>query len=116
MPSACDPMRFTGTGTTRSFPPSRQSDRIWSTYFVAGPNLRGEQLSGRCGRRRLIREFLADGLPDLVDLPERRQEVHGAGLLAVVHLLAVEVHFEHTLAGGGQRNCRFAVVDRGQLS
>src|SRR5713101_3784092 len=39
MPSACAPMRFMGTGTTRSFPPSRQSDRIWSTYFAAGPNL-----------------------------------------------------------------------------
>ncbi|MGH7392661.1 MAG: hypothetical protein ACREM3_24860, partial [Candidatus Rokuibacteriota bacterium] len=36
-PSACAPIRFTGTGTTRSFPPDRQRDRTWSTYFAAGP-------------------------------------------------------------------------------
>jgi hypothetical protein len=31
LPSGSDPIRFTGTGTTPSFPPHRQRDRIWST-------------------------------------------------------------------------------------
>ena len=37
LPSGSSLLRFMATGTTQSFPPPRQSDRIWSTYFVAGP-------------------------------------------------------------------------------
>src|SRR6059036_617832 len=43
------------------------------------------------------------------------QKVHGARSLPVVELLAVQVHLEPAAVGRGQRNCRIAVVDRGQL-
>jgi pimeloyl-ACP methyl ester carboxylesterase len=33
-------MRFMGTGTTQSFLPHRQNDRIWSIYFGSRPKLR----------------------------------------------------------------------------
>src|SRR4026208_966010 len=69
--------------------------------------------SGGSGRRG---EYFLDGVPDLVDLLERGQEVHGPGLLPVVELLAVEVHFDAAAVGGGHRDCRFAIVDRGELS
>src|ERR1700694_3969215 len=68
-----------------------------------------------CGRRRLA-ELLADGVADLVDLAERGQEVDRARFLAVVHLLAVHVHFEDPFVGGGEGDAGFAVVRRGQLS
>ena len=67
-------------------------------------------------RRRRLGEDLFDRVPDLVDLFERGQEVDGAGLLPVVELLAVEVHFEPAAVGRGKRDRRFAIVDRGQLS
>src|SRR5688572_6333973 len=67
-------------------------------------------------RHRLLGEDLANALADLVDLLQRGQEVDSARLLAVVHLLAVQVDFEDAFAGGGQGHCGFAVVDRGELS
>src|SRR5437867_12072678 len=74
-----------------------------------------ELLVGCSSRRRRLAEDLFDGIPDLVNLLERGQEVHGARSLPVVELLAVQVHLEPAAVGRGQRNCRIAVVDRGQL-
>src|SRR5438034_2637965 len=70
-------------------------------------------LSVSGSRCRLVREQLFDAVADLVDLLERRQEVHRARLLPVVHLLAVQVDLERPLPGGRKRDSRLAVVDRG---
>src|SRR5262249_12801862 len=56
----------------------------------------------RPGRR--LGEDLCDRVPDLVDLPERGQEVDGSRLLAVIELLAVDVHLEPTLLGRRERD------------
>src|SRR5262249_54792875 len=52
------------------------------------------------GGRRRLREDLLDGVPDLVDLLERGQEIHGSRFLAIVELPAVEVDFEAATVGG----------------
>src|SRR5262249_27307772 len=67
------------------------------------------------GCRRRLTEYLANRLSYLVNLSERGEEVHGAGLLAVVHLLAVEIHFESAAVRRRERDSSFAVVDRGEL-
>src|ERR1700675_5001222 len=69
--------------------------------------------SGRGWRRG---EYVFDRVPDLVDLFERGQEIHGPRLLPVVELLAVEAHFEPAAVGGSPRDCRAPIVDRGDLS
>src|SRR6266576_3102428 len=71
---------------------------------------------GRGRRRRQRGELFLDGVADLVDLAERRQEVDRARLFPVVELLAVEVHFEPAAVGRGEGDRRFPVVHRGQLS
>jgi len=71
-------------------------------------------LVGR-SRRRRAREDLFDRVADLVNLLQRRQEIDGSWGLAVVELLAVEVHFEPAAVGRGEGDRRFPVVDRGQL-
>src|SRR5262245_16790123 len=68
--------------------------------------------SRRGGRRR---EDVLDGVPDLVDLLEGGQEVHRAGLLPVVELLAVEVDLEPAAVGRGEGDRGLPVVDRRQL-
>src|SRR6266850_726023 len=66
--------------------------------------------------RRERGELLLDGVADLVDLAERRQEVDRARLFPVVELLAVEVHFESAAVRRGHGDRRFPIVDRGELS
>jgi len=51
-----------------------------------------------------------------MDLLQRRQEIDGSRGLAVVQLLAVEVHFEPAAIGRGEGDRCFSVVDGGQLS
>src|SRR5690348_11493981 len=70
-------------------------------------------VSRRC---RCHAEDLLDGIADLVDLLQRRQEIDGARSLAIVELLAIEVHFEPAAVGRGEGDRRFPIVDRGQLS
>src|SRR5881296_998115 len=67
-------------------------------------------------RRRRHAEYFLDRVADLVDLLQRRQEIDGSRSLAVIELLAVEVHFEPAAVGRGEGDRGFPIVDRGQLS
>src|SRR5215470_5767410 len=68
------------------------------------------------GRRYRHAEDLLDRIADLVDLLQRGQEIDGSRCLAVVELLAVQVHLEPAAVGRGEGDRGFPVVDRGQLS
>src|SRR4030095_4190153 len=68
------------------------------------------------GLRGGLSEDLADRVADLVDLLQRGQEVDGARLLPVVHLLAAHVDLESAFFRRCEGDRGLPIVHRAQLS